>query len=80
MIEYTTSKELPVVRVYSGRSLRQLLKDAGFTVESTWVRKLNHEDLPAIPFVARLWKHIPQSWLDSLGQRWGWYLIAKARK
>ena len=80
MIEYTTSKELPVVRAYSRRALRRLLKEAGFIVESTWVRKLNREDLPAIPFVASFWKHIPQSWLDSLGKRWGWYLIAKARK
>ncbi|MFN8006076.1 MAG: class I SAM-dependent methyltransferase [Terriglobia bacterium] len=80
MIEYTTSQALPGVRVYSRRDLRQLLNSAGFSVEGLWVRKLNREDLPAIPIAGRLWKWIPQSWLDSLGKRWGWYLIAEARK
>lgn len=80
MIEYTTSKELPLVNVYSCRNLKKLLEKSGFTIKSLWVRKLVNEDLPALPLVGRLWRFIPQRWLDFVGKAFGWYVIAKARK
>jgi ubiquinone/menaquinone biosynthesis C-methylase UbiE len=80
MIEYTTSKELPLVNVYTRRGLKRMLRNSGFAVESLWVRKLVKEDLPAIPVLARLWRFVPQTWLDFIGKCFGWYLIAKATK
>jgi len=80
MIEYSTSNEHPLVNVYSRRQLRKLLQDAGFSVKSMWVRKLVKEDLPEIYIVWRLWRFIPQGWLDVIGRRFGWYVIVHARK
>lgn len=80
MIEYTTSKERPLVNVYSRRHLKKLLEKSGFTIKSIWVRKLVKEDLPALPLVGRLWRFIPQQWLDFVGKRFGWYIIAKTTK
>lgn len=80
MIEFTTSDELPLVNVYSPAELSQLLRDAGFKVERTWVRKLVVEDLPAPGKLGWVWRRIPQRWLDTVGRRWGWYAIAEAEK
>lgn len=80
MIEYTTSKEFPLVNVYTRRGLIEMLRRNGFAVESLCVRKLVKEDLPAIPILGRLWRYIPQPWLDIAGRWFGWYLIAKAIK
>jgi hypothetical protein len=80
MIEYTTSKDRPLVNVYSRSQVRKLLHHAGFSVESMWVRKLLKEDLPEIYVIWRLWQYIPQRWLDFLGKYFGWYVIAKATK
>lgn len=80
MIEYTTSKELPLVNVYSRRNLKKLLEKSEFTIKSIWVRKLVNEDLPALPLVGRLWRFIPQRWLDFVGKFFGWYVIARAKK
>jgi ubiquinone/menaquinone biosynthesis C-methylase UbiE len=80
MIEYTTSDEQPLVRVYSRPELRTLLSEAGFSVKNVWVRKLAREDLPAASIAKYLWNAFPQSWLDTAGKVWGWYVIAKAEK
>jgi len=81
MIEYTTSDALPIVHVYNRRQVVGLLQSAGFVVERTWVHKLARQDLPAIPLLARfIWPRVPQRWLDRLGPRWGWCVIARARK
>jgi ubiquinone/menaquinone biosynthesis C-methylase UbiE len=79
-IEYTTSDELPLVNVYSRREFERLLRDAGFEVRRTWIRKLTPEDLPAIPVFRRYWRRVPQRWLDRLAMRWGWYLVTNARR
>jgi ubiquinone/menaquinone biosynthesis C-methylase UbiE len=71
MIEYTTSAERPLVRVYSRREVRHLLADAGFSVERLWVRKLTREDLPGASLLRYLWATIPQSVLDRLGRSFG---------
>jgi len=80
MMEYTTSNKLPLVNAYSRKEVRNLLENAGFMVKSLQVRKLVSDDLPIIPLLSRLWKYIPQSWLDYVGRRFGWYVIAKAEK
>jgi ubiquinone/menaquinone biosynthesis C-methylase UbiE len=80
MIEYTTSVEAPLVNVYGRRQVRDRLEESGFRVSGTWVRKLVKEDLPAIPGSGRLWAAVPQRWLNALGRRWGWYLIARGIK
>lgn len=80
MIEFTTSDARPLVNVYSRGEVRKLLQDAGFAVEALWVRKLVVEDLPGVPLFGRLWKHIPRSWLDAVGNLFGWYVIARGRR
>ncbi len=79
-IEYTTSDALPLVNAYSRQELTQLLTASGFHVQSLFVRKLLREDLPDLPLVRRLYPQLAQSWLDALGTRFGWYIIAHARK
>ena len=79
-IEYTTSDQLPVVNTYTRREVRDLLTRTGFVADRIYVRKLRPEDLPAIPILRRFYPRIPQRWLDRVGQRWGWYVIARATK
>jgi ubiquinone/menaquinone biosynthesis C-methylase UbiE len=79
-IEYTTSDALPLVNVYGRGEFARLMEGAGFRVDGSWVRKLNPEDLPSLPILARLWPRVPQRWLDRLGERFGWYIIVKASK
>lgn len=78
-VEYTSSDERPLVNAYSRRQVRQLLKKAGFSVETVKVRKLLQEDLPTNA-LRIIWKRIPQSWLNQVGKLFGWYVIAIARK
>lgn len=86
MVEYTTSDELPIVNVYSRNELEKLLSNNGFNVENLWVRKLVKEDLPmlALPYIIKIqwkiWQNVPQRWLDFIGRRFGWYIIASAKK
>jgi SAM-dependent methyltransferase len=80
MVEHTTSDQLPLVNVYSARQLRSILRDAGFAPASTKIRKLVAEDLPWLPGLTRVWRRIPQRWLDQVGRKWGWYVWAHARK
>jgi SAM-dependent methyltransferase len=79
-IEHTTSDARPVVHAYTRKGLRQTLERAGLSVVSVKVRKLTLDDLPPIGPASRIWYHVPQSMLDRLGRRLGWYLIARARK
>lgn len=80
LIEYTTSEAKPLVKVYSRAELGGLLRGSGFSVDSIVSRKLVAEDLPDFRGSNRVYKHIPQSWLDRLAKRFGWYLIAHARR
>jgi ubiquinone/menaquinone biosynthesis C-methylase UbiE len=79
-IEYTTSSELPLVNVYSRREVRRMLRAAGFDVTGLWVRKLERADLPAYRYLRRVLRWIPQGALDLAGRRWGWYIVAHARR
>lgn len=79
-IEFTTSFSEALVNVYSKRELMKKLKNANFRIINTDVRKLTIEDLPPIRFVWRLYKYIPQHFLDFLGRYFGWYLSVRAVK
>jgi ubiquinone/menaquinone biosynthesis C-methylase UbiE len=80
MIEYTTSDQLPLVDVYTRKQLGRLLREVGFGHLDLKVRKMVASDMPAVPIVQRLWPHVPQPWLDTLGKRWGWYICFEAHK
>ena len=80
MIEYTTSNVRPLVNVYSKSEVRLLLESAGFRTDQLWVRRLTKDDFPNAPVLKILWAWIPKQWMDWLGTKWGWYVIAKATK
>jgi ubiquinone/menaquinone biosynthesis C-methylase UbiE len=80
MIEYTVSHELPIVNIYSRWQFKRILRRVGFHIEQVWIRKLVREDLPVIGPLSKLWQVIPQRWLDCVGRRFGWYIIAHARR
>ena len=82
MIEYTTSKEKPLVNVYSKNEVESILKKVGFTVNNNdlKIRKLVKEDLPYLPIIRNLWKIVPQSIYDKIGEKLGWYIIARGVK
>lgn len=71
-IEATSSGALPLVNVYSRGEVKRLLRQAGFSVKSVKVRKLNREDLP----FRRLTRLVPQPVLNAVGRLFGWYVIA----
>lgn len=79
-IEFTTSDELPLVRVLGRRELRILLRASGFDVSWLGVRKLAREDFPMVPGVGFLVRRLKQSALDRFGKLAGWYVVARAAK
>jgi 2-polyprenyl-3-methyl-5-hydroxy-6-metoxy-1,4-benzoquinol methylase len=79
-IEYTDSEELPYVKVYTEKIFRETIKNANFNILNVWRRKLEKEDLPPFRFIWKIYKYIPQSFLDFLAKRWGWYLCLTAQK
>jgi SAM-dependent methyltransferase len=80
MIEASSSSSHPIVNVYSRRAVVRMLADAGFVNRAIAVRKLVAEDLPAPGFLWGVWKRVPLAWLDRIGRRWGWYVVASANK
>src|SRR5262249_40663588 len=46
LVEFTTSDDLPLVKVYSRHEFEEILRHSGFKLEATWIRKLVREDLP----------------------------------
>lgn len=79
MIEQGAGAAIPLVRVYTRRELRTMLRAAGFEIEWVRVRKLVREDLPTIPRALPLYPYVPQPALDLLGRLFGWYVMALAR-
>ena len=79
-IEFTTSTARPLVNVYSKKEFHRLCKEAGFQVIKTHIRKLERADLPGIPYVMKLYKFIPESWLDFIAKKFGWYLSVRIIK
>ena len=80
-IEVTTSTVKPLVNVYSKKELHRLCNQAGFQIIKTDIRKLVREDLPGgTRFGAKLYKYIPESWLDYFATKFGWYLSVRMVK
>lgn len=79
-IEFTTSDELPLVRVSSRGGLRRLLRRAGFRVDWLGVRKLAEEDFPLVPGLGFVVRRLPRNIMDRLGTLFGWYVAARAVK
>lgn len=79
-IEFTTSAAQPLVTLYSSRTIKKLIKQAGFSIKQTQIHKLVREDLPDFPVIRRLYKYIPQSWLNRVGRYVGWYICVHAKK
>ena len=77
LIEFTKSAEKPLVNVYSKKEFSKLMKDTGFSIKKTHIRKLVHEDIPII------WKFpqlIHQKYLNRAGKNFGWYISVRAIK
>ncbi len=79
-IEFTESDSDPYVKVYTKSSLRELLEGNGFRVLDIRIEKLDIHDLPPVSLIGRLYKYIPQSFLNLLAKRWGWYICIEAKK
>lgn len=79
-IEYTTSSEKPLVRVYSSKNFCLLLQKAGFTIKKIRIRKLTREELPCLPLISKLYRFIPDWLLMQASKRIGWYLCARVSK
>jgi hypothetical protein len=80
LIEYTTSSKKPLVNVYSKKEIHKLCKGSGFKIIKTDIRKFDKEDLQNIRLIGRLNRFIPQSWLNFLGKRFGWYISVRMVK
>lgn len=65
----------PLVRVYSAREVREMLKSAGFSSVEVFKRHLRPGD---IPLTRKL--HLPSGFLGRLGRVGGWYVIGRGRK
>lgn len=79
-IEFTESDSDPYIKMYTKSSFEGLLKNNGFRVVECNIRKLTNEDLPPIRFIWKFYHYIPQSFLNLLAKKWGWYLCIRAKK
>jgi 2-polyprenyl-3-methyl-5-hydroxy-6-metoxy-1,4-benzoquinol methylase len=79
-VEQVGSLERPLVRVYTKKSFCDLLKQAGFCPISVKIRKLERHDLPFYRVLKYVYHFIPESVLEKMSRRWGWYLCVDAVK
>lgn len=79
-IEYTSNAGKPLVNVYSKKEISQLVQQAGFGISNIYIRKLAREDLPDIPLIRYGYRFAPTTWLERLGNHWGWYIGIHAIK
>ena len=80
-VEHSTSGEgRPLVRVYSPRQTRRLLREAGFAGVTTRVRQFKAQDAPITAFLEPLLPPLrdPRV-LDRIGRVAGWYVIGCGR-
>jgi SAM-dependent methyltransferase len=80
IIEYTTSRERPLVRLYSRNQISSLLRNTGFRLDKCLVRKLGPEDFPSIFILKKVWNILPLWFLSVLGKAFGWYVIVRGVK
>jgi ubiquinone/menaquinone biosynthesis C-methylase UbiE len=79
-VEYSGSGARPLVRVYSPRQARRLLRDAGFAAVTTTVRHFHAADTRPTELLERFVPPLrdPEA-LDRIGRVAGWYVIAEGR-
>jgi ubiquinone/menaquinone biosynthesis C-methylase UbiE len=76
-VEYSRIGARPLVRVYSPRQARNLLRKAGFEAVGSRVRHFNVSDTPVTHVLARVLPALrKRSALDHIGRLGGWYVIA----
>jgi ubiquinone/menaquinone biosynthesis C-methylase UbiE len=79
-IPWASSGVLPTVRVFSRRSLRRALKEAGFRDVTTSVHGLAPDHFaPAASVVRRFPRTGKREVWDALGTAFGWYVAASAK-
>jgi ubiquinone/menaquinone biosynthesis C-methylase UbiE len=80
-LEHNEAGESPLVNIYSRDEVRSLLTQAGFEVKAIDVRKLLAEDMPLsrLP-LSLIYRAIPSSIYETLGKRFGWYVIGHGVK
>jgi ubiquinone/menaquinone biosynthesis C-methylase UbiE len=80
-VEFSRVGARPLVRVYSPRQLRQLIRHAGFAEVRTEVRHFHVEDAFVMAWAAALWPRLrDQRVLRRIGRIAGWYVIGYGRK
>jgi ubiquinone/menaquinone biosynthesis C-methylase UbiE len=79
-VEHSTIGARPLVRVYSPRQARALMRDAGFTAVTTQVRQFKAQDTFITLFLEPFVKSLRDpNVLDRIGRVGGWYVIASGR-
>jgi ubiquinone/menaquinone biosynthesis C-methylase UbiE len=75
-VEKTSIDARPLVRVYSPRQVRKLMREAGFVGVRTSVRHLRAADLPILSQLAARYSVFERPTLyDRLGRIGGWYVV-----
>lgn len=67
----------PLVRVYSSRQVRRLLRGADLVDVTTRLRQFDVDDVPLLHPLRRVWPHALDAPLGRIG---GWFVVADARK
>ncbi|MEA2358160.1 MAG: hypothetical protein QOI62_1420 [Solirubrobacteraceae bacterium] len=79
-VEHSTIGARPLVRVYSPRQARRLLREAGFSAVTTSVRHFKAQDTGPTLFLEPLLPPLRNpAVLDRIGRLAGWYVIASGR-
>jgi len=78
-VEYSTTDARPLVRVYSPRQVRRLMRGAGFANVSTKVRQYQHGDAFLLDWLTRRKWATPER-TQMLGRLAGWYVVATGER
>jgi ubiquinone/menaquinone biosynthesis C-methylase UbiE len=79
-VEHSSIGARPLVRVYSPRQARRLVREAGFDAVTTQVRHFHARDTGPTLFLEPLFPPLrDQRVLDRIGRAAGWYVIARGR-
>jgi len=77
-VEHSTTDARPLVRVYTPRATRRLLRDAGFVDVSTTLRHFHHDNTFVTQRLARRFSRMRDPDLhDRLARVGGWYVVAR---
>ena len=80
-VERSSIGARPLVRVYSAREARRLLRRAGFADVSTTVGVFNRIDTPISDVLSRRTRLLDNpATLERLGRIAGWYVLAFGRR